>query len=96
MSYKYPSIELLNPGEPQVEELGLQGVKKQNIETIYLSGCRIKIDIEPLPPGGSYVKEPRLWGELKRNSETIRQTLADFGIEPKIAIRKYRTARNSK
>ena len=81
MLYKYPSIELLNPGEPQVEELGLQGVKKQNVGTIYLGGCRIRIDIEPLPPGGSYVKEPRLRGEMKRNSETIRQTLADFGIE---------------
>lgn len=83
MSYKYPFIELLNPGEPQVEEPGLQGVKKQNVETIYrnFGGCRIKIDIEPLPPGGSYGKEPRLREEMKRNSETIRQTLADFGIE---------------
>ena len=34
MAYQYPSIELLDPAEPQVEEPGLQEEMKQNSEII--------------------------------------------------------------
>ncbi len=63
MSYKYPSIGLLNPEQPVQ-----QGEKNQNSEVIYrnFGGFRFKIDIKPLTP-----VEPELQEELKQTSEIL-------------------------
>lgn len=63
MSYKYPSIGLLNPEEPVPQE-----EKNQNSEVICrnFGGFRFKIDIKPLA-----TVEPELQEELKQTSEIL-------------------------
>ncbi len=54
MAYQYPSIELLAPVEPQVEEPGLQEEMKQNSEAIRQILADFQIDVEP----GSITRGP--------------------------------------
>ena len=49
MAYQYPSIELLDPVEPQVEEPGLQEEMKQNSEAIRQIFADFQIKVEPGP-----------------------------------------------